>query len=67
MRSASGKSNCQLDRYPMPCWARITCGSYIRINARVIPTAPMQEMCEAELEDFDFAVDGSLSPNVEHS
>jgi len=30
-------------------------------------TAPMQEVCEAELEDFDFAVDGSLSPNVEHS
>jgi hypothetical protein len=30
-------------------------------------TAPIQEVCEAELEDFDFAVDGSLSPNVEHS
>src|SRR2546423_7417014 len=30
-------------------------------------TVPMQEVCEAELEDFDFAVDGSLSPNVDHS
>lgn len=67
MRSATGKPNCQLDRYPMPCWARITCRSYIRINARGGTTVPMQEVCEAELEDFDFAVDGSLSPNVEHS
>jgi hypothetical protein len=31
------------------------------------PTAPMQEACEAELEEFDFAAEGRLFPKLEHS
>ena len=31
------------------------------------PNAPIEELCEAELEDFGFAVDGPQFPQVEHS